>query len=300
MNTFRAFICLMRPANIMTALADIVAGFSVSLSCMTLSQGSITYPSIPLLWLLLATTGLYGGGIVFNDVFDAKRDRQERPERLIPRGILSQRQATLFGVGLFFLGIGAAYQASLLSFGTAITICILTFLYNLFAKHHPLLGPITMGLCRSGNLLLGASALGWFSCPALWTLGVSHLVFITAITLISRGEVDSSPKPSLWPSAILYLMTIILTLFAIMKDGLNILLPFLMMLVFAYCIFKPLIKAIKTPLPLLIRHAVKAGIISLILLDAAITSGFAPWLYGLYVLGLMPLSLLLARYYAVT
>ncbi|MEM0982243.1 MAG: polyprenyltransferase, partial [Cyanobacteria bacterium P01_H01_bin.58] len=45
---------------------------------------------------------------------------------------------------------------------------------------------------------------------------------------------------------------------------------------------------------------VKSGVLSLIVLDAAIAAGFAGWPYGLAVLALLPLSIVLARMFAVT
>jgi 4-hydroxybenzoate polyprenyltransferase len=80
------YLQMMRPANIVTAWADILVGCAIVGFVST--QGiSVVIPNvIPLVWLLLATTGLYGGGVVFNDVFDADLDRIERPERPIPSG----------------------------------------------------------------------------------------------------------------------------------------------------------------------------------------------------------------------
>jgi 4-hydroxybenzoate polyprenyltransferase len=70
---------LMRPANIVTAYADILAGYA--------AVGATDHRALGL--LMIATTGLYGGVVVFNDVFDAKLDAVERPERPIPSGGVS-------------------------------------------------------------------------------------------------------------------------------------------------------------------------------------------------------------------
>jgi 4-hydroxybenzoate polyprenyltransferase len=75
-------------------------------------------------------------------------------------------------------------------------------------------------------------------------------------------------------------------------------LPFL--LLFGFLIFPPVFKAIREPQPRNIGLAVKAGVISLIVMDAALAASFAGWLYGLVVLALLPLSRLLAKTFAVT
>ncbi|MDB9327285.1 UbiA family prenyltransferase, partial [Nodularia spumigena CS-590/02] len=108
-----AYLQLMRPANIVTAWADILAGFAASEYIVITNQATAWEMNlIPLAWLLLATTGLYGGGIVFNDVFDTEIDTQERPERPIPSGRASRRGATLLGSWLLSIGIVAASQVS--------------------------------------------------------------------------------------------------------------------------------------------------------------------------------------------
>lgn len=142
-QNWRGYLELMRPANIVTAWADILVGFAASGSGIILAQlinGQASIASlIPLAWLLLATTGLYGGGIVFNDVFDAELDRKERPSRPIPSGRVSRENAALLGSILFAIAIFAAFQVSLLSVILAVVITCAALLYDSLAKHHPFL-----------------------------------------------------------------------------------------------------------------------------------------------------------------
>jgi 4-hydroxybenzoate polyprenyltransferase len=66
----------MRPANIITSIADVLAGIAIS---GFLSQSDFSKHNISLLILLcISTIGLYGGGVVFNDVFDSDLDKVER------------------------------------------------------------------------------------------------------------------------------------------------------------------------------------------------------------------------------
>jgi len=75
-------------------------------------------------------------------------------------------------------------------------------------------------------------------------------------------------------------------------------LPFVAL--FAGRVLLPFIKAIREPNPDQIRTAVKAGVLSLIVLDATLAAGFAGWPYGLLVLSLLPISMALAQMFAVT
>ena len=298
-----AYLQTMRPANIVTAWADILVGFAASGSVVILNKvltGQATFASlVPLAWLLLATTGLYGGGVVFNDVFDAELDAVERPERPIPSGRASRQGATLLGSLLLIVGVVAAAQVSWLSASLAASVAFTALFYDAFGKHHPFFGPINMGACRGGNLLLGISAV-----PAIvgerWFLALIPIAYIAAITAISRGEVNGG-KASTGVAALLLVGAVIgamLTLGLLQDYQVLAALPFIAL--FAGRVLPPFVKAVSEPSPEQIRGAVKAGVLSLIVLDATVAAGFAGWPYGLLVLSLLPISMVLAQVFAVT
>jgi 4-hydroxybenzoate polyprenyltransferase len=297
-----AYLRLMRPANIVTAVADILAGFAASGAVFYpfISEGNVhvTQPQA-LGWLVLSTIGLYGGGVVFNDVFDVKLDRVERPERPIPSGLASQLGAAILGSVLLLVGILAALQVSILSGILALTVAILALVYDSIGKHHPVLGPLNMGACRGGNLLLGVSALPIMVGP-LWFLALIPVAYIAAITMISRGEVHGGSRGALRGAAVVYGL-VLLTLLAVgylFPGGFWSMIPFWVL--FAFLIFPPLIRANENPEPTRIRSAVRAGILALIVMNATLAAAFAGWIYGLVVLALLPLSIFLAKKFAVT
>lgn len=303
MNRIYAHLVLMRPANIITAIADILLGFAASGSILQLLDQeafTLAHPLLrPLYWLILATIGLYGGGVVFNDVFDTELDRVERPERPIPSGAASRTSATLLGTLLLTGGIAAAFQVSMLSGALAVTIAILALVYDALGKHHPILGPINMGLCRGLNLLLGISAVPT-AVDVFWYLALIPIVYIAAITTISRGEVHGGDKRILTGALGLYLLVIggMLVLMRLQQFRILHAMPFL--LLFTAMIFPPLLRALRSLVAMDIRMAVKAGVMAVILMDAALAAGFADWRYGLLVLALLPVSRLLAKQFAVT
>ncbi|HCF28508.1 MAG TPA: polyprenyltransferase [Cyanobacteria bacterium UBA11049] len=282
----------MRPANIVTAWADILAGFAAS--------GAVGLINIQVLgWLLLSTTGLYGGGIVLNDVFDAELDAKERPERPIPSGRASRQGATLLGSVLLVVGVVAAAQVSLLSATIACSIALAATLYDAFGKHHPILGPLNMGACRGGNLLLGISAISAM-LGEHWFLAIIPVIYIAAITTISRGEVHGAKGIT----GIIALSLIGLVIAGLLGLGLlqdyQVLAALPFVALFAVRVLQPFIKAVLEPKPEQIRIAVKAGVLSLIVLDATVAAGFATLPYGLLVLSLLPISMALAQIFAVT
>lgn len=303
MTQLMAYLRLTRPANIVTAVADILAGIAVSGAAMALVSPeavSGTAPGISSwLWLCLSTIGLYGGGVAFNDVFDAELDRIERPERPIPSGIVSLKNAAIMASVLLVLGVVAAWQVSLLSGLIALVVALLCVLYDAWGKHQSIFGPINMGLCRTGNLLLGVSIVPEM-VGTYWYLGLIPLVYIAAITMISRGEVHGENRRALQGGFVMYGL-VVLTLL-----GLSLVspmpwwqaLPFLLLL--CYMIFPPLLRALNTQKPQLIGKAVKAGVIAQIVINSALGSIFAGWQFGVLILVLLPLSLWIARKFAVT
>ncbi|SDM51790.1 4-hydroxybenzoate polyprenyltransferase [Daejeonella rubra] len=283
----------MRPANIVTSVADVLAGIAISGYFL-----NVETDYFPVLLLCVSTIGLYGGGIVFNDVFDAELDKIERPERAIPSGAVKLNEAIFLGTFLLLTGIAAAFFLSVLSGILAALIAFFALLYNKYAKHHSFLGPLNMGLCRGLNLLLGISIIA-SSLNEWYFLGIVPLIYIFSITMISQGEVHGSNRNKLYYGAFLYLMVISSMLYLSWARG-QVLIALFFIIPFAWMIFKPLFRAIKEPLGKNIGKAVKAGVISLILMDAAWAAVFGSPIAAICIAILLPVSLWLAKRFAVT
>ncbi|MEZ4901296.1 MAG: UbiA-like protein EboC [Spirosomataceae bacterium] len=289
MYIIKPYLQLARPANIVTAIADIMAGMAIA---------QFTFEVSPAYWLIPATIGLYGGGVVLNDVFDAQLDAIERPERPIPSGKVTVKSATIWGIFLLCLGVFSASVFSTLSGLIALIVALLAVVYDRFAKHNAVFGPLTMGLCRGGNLLLGMSAVSTSLATWGWIAFVP-IAYIGAITLISRDEVHGGKRRSLYIAASLYACVHAVQFFVAVSQGNG---AFALLLVFlhAWLIGLPLWKAIQNPIGLHIGKAVKAGVLSLIVMNAAWCIAFGNWPVALLVLVLLPLSIQLARIFAVT
>ena len=282
-------IKLIRPANGVTALSDICAGIAIA-------GVTLHLPTIPMLLLLLATFCLYSSGIIFNDVFDRAIDAVERPERPIPAGHVNLKLAIITGIVLMINGILCSFLVHQISGLIALCIGIMTLIYNYFAKHHPLLGPLTMGSCRGLNLLLGTSILGK-PTPIICLLPI---LFVAAITLTSKNEVTGNNRRALSAAVGIDILIacIILYLSIIQIISFWIVIPYLCLWLFMNV--KAKVTAIRINKPKNIQQAVKIGVISLIPLNAVYAAGFGGWVAGFIVLSLFPVSLFLARKFAVT
>lgn len=295
-----AHVRLVRPANIITAVADIWAGLAIAGVVLPIVGGDAGPFISDFIWLTLSTIGLYGGGVAFNDVFDAGLDKVERPERPIPSGQASVWGASLMASILLFFGIFAAFQVSAWSGVIALLIALFAVLYDAWGKHQALFGPINMGLCRSGNLLLGVSVIPE-AIASNWYVALIPLAYISAITMVSRGEVHGKNRAALKGGMGIYLVIILsLVLLSVKEGGADFwqALPFIGL--FAYLIIPPLWKAIQSQEPSHIRKAVKAGVLSLIVMNASWGAVYAGVWVACAILALLPVSLWTAKKFAVT
>ena len=286
----------MRPANIVTSIADVLAGIAISGYLLQPFLFNLQLQNI--LLLCLSTVGLYGGGVVFNDVFDAELDKVERPERAIPSGRVTVKEATLLGIILLMIGISTSFLVNIFSGSIATAIAAAALIYDKWGKHQKLIGPLNMGLCRGLNLMLGVSILT-IQLSSYWYVALVPIIYIAAVTIISRGEVHGGKSISFYIAAALYLLVILaIFIFSFNRD--KTLLTVVFLLPFAWMIFTPLFKAMKDPIGKNIGKAVKAGVIALILLNACWAAAFGAFGLALVIVLLLPLSLFLAKKFAVT
>jgi 4-hydroxybenzoate polyprenyltransferase len=298
MQKLMGYLRLMRLANIVTAMSDILAGVAI-VGFLTIDQFSL----IPILLLICSTIGLYGGGVVMNDYFDADLDQKERPERPIPSGLIARGEALVLGVALLSFGIVMAafvyyfnYQS--ISGIIALLIAVAALIYDKWGKHHSSLGPLNMGICRGLNLLLGMS----ISVEAMSQhifIAIIPVIYIAAITLISRGEVYGGRTITVYVAAFLYLAAMSSIVYISLDNGF-IMNTLLFVMVWAFLIFPPLQKAMVRPEGRNFGRAVKSGVIALIAMNAAWAAAFGAFYGALVIIVLLPLSILLAKLFAVT
>lgn len=285
----RGYLELVRPPNVMTAVADILAGYAVA--------GHNNPRALP--WLVGATACLYAGGVVLNDYFDRHLDAIERPERPLPSGRVPAGAAAGLGGGLLLVGIGLASRGTPTAGVVAAVIAGMILLYDSLAKRHGVLGPAVMGACRALNLLLGMAA-----APAVlagrWPLALIPFTYIAAVTLVSRGEVHGGKREAA-ALALISLGGVIIVLAGISAGaGAGQLAALAVTLLLAWRVLPPFWRVYKDPGPAGIRQAVKAGVLSLVLVDATLGAAYAGPLYGAAVLATAVVAAGLARLFSVT
>jgi 4-hydroxybenzoate polyprenyltransferase len=284
-----AYVRLLRPPNLVTAAADILAGYAAA--------GVAVYAGLAL--LVLGSMALYAGGVVLNDYFDRRLDALERPERPIPSGRVRPAGAAIFGFVLLTAGMVTSRIYSLHAGSIAVAIACCIIFYNTVAKHHKVLGPVFMGICRGLNLLLGLSAV-----PAAlgekWALAFLPILYIAAVTMISAGEVRGGNRKTIQVAVVLVISVCCGIMLLGFDPDFNWKWALPMVALLCFRIIPPIGCAYRQPEAANIIKAVKRGVLSLIVLDAALAIGYAGPLYGVAVLALLIIAAILARIFAVT
>lgn len=267
----RAYLELFRLPNVFTALADVMMGFLIV-------RGGLE-PVGAFLMLAAASAFLYIAGMVLNDVYDVEVDARERPFRPIPSGRISLVWARMLGYEFLVIGAGLGWLAALAGgslrsgvVATALAVCV--WLYDRVLKK-TFLGPLAMGACRFLNVLLGMSAAVAPWDAGHWTIAAGIGLYIVGVTWFARTEARESSRFALALAT------------AVMMAGIGMLAWFpsvaewpirvpegrwsFFWTMIAVLIGWRCVRAVITPTPSLVQTAVKQCILSLIMLDAAVT-----------------------------
>ena len=284
-----AYARLLRIPNIFTAFADIAMGYF------------FVEPSLEPLYAFLALVAasgcIYSAGMVLNDVFDVEVDRRERPRRPLPSEQIDVRWARRLGFGLLGMGVAAAWLAGLVfaneaaalpwrsgAIATILAVCVL--LYDAVLKKTPL-GPLAMGSCRFFNVLMGmglatrlpespTAFLSYDAAQLLVAAGIA--TYIVGVTWFARSEATESRRPHLILAVIVMALGFVLLFYfpqygehkLRLRKNADFMWP-VMLLFLAASIFRRMLSAVTSPKPELVQAAIKHAILSLIVLDAAVT-----------------------------
>ena len=299
-----AWLRLLRAPNVFTAVADIAMGYLVV-------QGSYE-PWGLFTCLALASAFLYTAGMVLNDLFDLEVDARERPFRPLPAGQISLPLARTVGFALLAAGVlfgalaGVAYSAPVpwRSGAIAVLLAGAVLLYDGWLKRFPM-GPLGMGLCRFLNVLLGMSIapagglLGFDAGQWLPAAGIG--TYIIGVTIFAKGEAG---KSSLGPLVIGMIVMVAGAAilgwsgqFIARREGFAIETYWLLLAVLVAIFLRRCIQAALNPTPAAVQSAVKNGIFTLVLLDAAVALAAADKpIFALGIVALLVPMIVLGRW----
>jgi len=133
-----------------------------------------------------------------------------------------------------------------------------------------------------------------------WPLCLIPTAYIAGVTLLSRGEVSGGRHSSAAFSLVLVAASIGALSFAAISTGRQVWPALAVAALFAWRVIPAFVEARRTPTPTAIRKAVKRGVLSLVLLDAALATAFVGIGYGLVLLAAALGALWLGRTFSVT
>lgn len=173
------------------------------LTGLVLGGGALLDPrTLP---LMVALSLFYVGGMYLNDAFDADIDREERPDRPIPSGLIDQRTVLNAGVGMFVVGlclllwVGFVAENGTGGWGSVAGLVLVTSIV-VYDWHHKgnIFGPYLMGVCRM--MVYVTAGLCFLVPPPAWLLLAALLLFsyLIGLTTIAKQETLREIE-SLWP-----------------------------------------------------------------------------------------------------
>jgi len=182
----RPWLELARISNLPTVWTNVTAGW-------LLAGGSLSSPL--LLWMLLAGSLLYTGGMILNDAADVKFDRDQRRERPIPSGRVSQLSAWIAGLGLLAAGWSIAIFLGGACWGLTTALVAAILFYDLY--HKPWAGAVfVMGACRVLLYLMPGMPCQSDGCGPWWQSVILPALalgaYIVGLTLVARIEVSGA------------------------------------------------------------------------------------------------------------
>jgi 4-hydroxybenzoate polyprenyltransferase len=161
--------------------------WSNALAALVLSSPTVAWPSPGRLAVARFAGSLaYAGGTTLNDVFDAEFDRKRRPERAIPRGLISRGTAAVVGGGQLALGLALLVGAGASAWaaaGLAVTILLYDWLHKRWAG-----SVLLMAGCRLMLAVTIATLPGQAMTPVFlgWVGGL--YIYIVGLSVLARRE----------------------------------------------------------------------------------------------------------------
>jgi len=274
-----AWAQLLRVPNLFTAMADVAAGMALATGAF---PGWTTVAA-----LLAASTALYGGGIVLNDVFDVEVDRRERPRRPLPSARVMVAAARRVGLVLLIAGVALATVAGGHAALIAVAIAGLAYAYDAGLKRHALAGAFALAGCRYLNLLMGVAIVPLTA--GSWLLPLPLALYILAIMPMSRVEVTGSGPTSPLLAGALVLTALAAAVGLAVSGRLYHPWGVVAMAMVVGLVGEGIVAAVRSPTPDRLQAAIHRMLLGLIPLDAALAAcGPHPWAGAAIVALLLP------------
>jgi len=295
MGALYSYVRLMRPATMITSLADVFLGFAIAgmvVDFYKMETYFKNYEISSILHIVFVSAGLFAGGVVLNDYFDFENDKKNNPHRPLVAEKLSIHGVLLLAIVLNVGSVAYAFFNSLLTGCIALLISLLSLLFNKHAKKTEW-GIFNWAGCRAGNTMLGMSVLSSSIYSYWYILGI-HFIYLLSISILVKSNENNNNKKSSETGFLLYLFLLVGFLHLGLHPKFNFTYSSPFLLLFVLYTLPWFLKTLKNPETTIFNRN-KNNFSGLVLLEAALTAGFADILTGLMLLALLPLSIYVKR-----
>ena len=152
-------------------------GFAVIVGASLVSTLSF---SVNLLLGFVTSFALTAASMVVNDFYDREIDAINEPNRPIPRGDVTPREALVFAIVLSVIGLVAAFQTNTMSLIVAVIAWIISIAYITEGKGTGLPGNLMVSATVVIPFIYGGLAVGQLEIPTL--------VFVVIVFLSNTGR----------------------------------------------------------------------------------------------------------------
>ena len=123
-----------------------------------------------------------GAGMAVNDYYDVEIDKINKPKRPIPSGRINKKNAMIFAIFLFLIGIALAFFINKYAFYIAIINSVVEFLYAWKLKKVLLLGHLLVSYLVASLFIFGGAAM--FDIVGLTKL--TSIIILSALAFFSN------------------------------------------------------------------------------------------------------------------
>ncbi len=111
-----------------------------------------------------------GAGNTINDYFDVEIDKINNPERPIPAGEVKEKQALIFALLLFLIGVGLSLKLTFLCILIATFNSVLLVVYASNLKRKGLIGNVSISYLGASTLIFGGASVNKLTVPFILAL----------------------------------------------------------------------------------------------------------------------------------
>lgn len=149
MKSLKSYLKIIRPTNCIMMGIGIVSGYIIA-------SGSISF-SAELLAGIIVAAAFTAFANVTNDIIDYEIDKINQPQRPLPSGEMSRKQAIYFSILLLILGLSASvFTKNIWFILIPPIVAIVTILYNVYLKKYGFVGNVVVSFLVALSLVGGS------------------------------------------------------------------------------------------------------------------------------------------------